>query len=157
MHIGTFAAHVSQDQPLVATLRELTELDATAMWSDPANHPTGLDGIIGIGLPHRMLEHSHRISALLDASPGPTPGRRQPRLRFARNFAAVATAHLNVARPAETSDACDTMQKSDLRDSAGKRLVQQPANALWWFELRCILQLGPKLNGVPLGAHGHFP
>src|SRR5262249_14551390 len=117
-------------------LGELTELDAPAMWSDPANHPPGLDRIIGIRLPYCMLQHSHRISALLDASPGPTPGRGQPRLRFARNFAAIATAHLNVAWPAETSDTCDTMQESDLRHSAGKRLVQQPANALWWFELR---------------------
>ena len=70
MHIGSFAAHVSQDQPLVATLGELTELDAPAMRSDPANHPPSLDGIIRIGLPRCVLEHSHgynvaRIPALI--------------------------------------------------------------------------------------------
>src|SRR4029453_10566669 len=136
MHVGSFTAHISQDQPFVATLGELDGVDAPAMWSDPANHPPSLDGIIRIGLPHCVLEHSHRISALLDATPGPTPGRGQPRFHLARNFAAVATGHLNVTRPAETPDTCDTRQTSDLRESAGKRLVQQPANALWWFELR---------------------
>src|SRR5262245_42469773 len=73
MQIGGLLAHGLEDRFLVAMLGQLCELDPTAMWPKPADHPPILDEIIWIALPYRALEHVHREWLVLRPPVCPPP------------------------------------------------------------------------------------